>query len=112
MQLSLTNRKIDSLQYGPGCIVHFHVPRAGPVSWHGLLAPRAPRRPAHLQLHVAHLGVSVEPHVVDASAPGTGYLGPAHKLADVVRERATRVRRLPIDHRPGEHCLRADVGGW
>src|SRR2546430_5507911 len=70
-------RKIESLQHRPRGITHFDVPRAGPVGRHGLLAPRAPRRPAHLELHVAHLRVSMEPHVVDARALRSGHLGPA-----------------------------------
>src|SRR5205807_6280216 len=89
MQLLLSYRKIESLQHRPRGITHFDVPRAGPVGRHGLLAPRAPRRPAHLQLHVAHLGVAMEPHVVDARALRSRHLGPADDLTDIDWERGT-----------------------
>src|SRR5207247_5012875 len=83
----LAYRKVDSLQHRARRVPHLDVPGSGPVGRHCLAAPRAPGRPAHLQLDVAHLRVAVEPHVVDARAAGALQLGPAVELSHVCRER-------------------------
>src|SRR5207253_1909645 len=79
-----------------GRISHLDVPGSGPIGRYRLAAPRAPGRPAHLQLDVAHLRVAMKPHVVKGRAAGALHLGPAVELADIRRECGAGVLRLPV----------------
>src|SRR5438093_172115 len=89
------------------------MPRARPVGRHGLATPRAPRRAADLQLHVAHLGVAVEPDVVERGAGGAAHLRPADELADVDGEGRTGVLGLAVQDRLGHNGVgHGDRGGW
>src|SRR2546425_353149 len=118
----LPYRKVDSLKHRPRRVAHLHVPGAGPVRGYGLLAPGAPGRATHGQLDVAHLGIPVEPDVVDRGRGGrAGDLGPQHHLAHVHRKRGPRVLRHPLENGPRDDRLRdADAhgrrgsrcGGW
>src|SRR2546426_845935 len=101
----LSDREVDALQHRARRVSHLDVPGSGPIGRHRLAAPRAPGRPAHLQLDVAHLRVAVEPHVVDARATGALHLGPADQLGDIRREGGAGVLRLPVQDRPRDHRI-------
>src|SRR5438552_6274206 len=101
----LSDREVDALQHRARRVSHLDVPGSGPIGRHRLAAPRAPGRPAHLQLDVAHLRVAVEPHVVDARATGALHLGPADQLSDIRREGGAGVLRLPVQDRPRDHRI-------
>src|SRR5439155_26233398 len=92
----LSDRKVDSLQHRAGRVSHLHVPGSGPIGRYRLAAPRAPGRPAHLQLDVAHLRVAMKPHVVKGRAAAALHLGPAAELADIRRESGPADPRLPV----------------
>src|SRR5260370_42170670 len=89
------------------------MPCSGPIWRHGLATPRAPRRPAHLELHVTHLRVAVEPHVMDGGAACARDLRPAVQLPDVGGGLRSPVLPVAVgagtrDHRSG-HAHRPPV---
>src|SRR5207247_8788269 len=97
--------EVDPLQHRPRRVAHLHVPGAGPVGGYSLLAPGAPGRATHGQLDVAHLGIAVEPDVVDRGRGGRAAdLCPEPHLAHVYRTRGRPAFRPPVD--PGHRAVR------